>query len=57
MTALRCMLGFHDYRWHVTMRTREHRRQYEWEQCERCGKVNPDHIDEYRAYHNPDYES
>lgn len=50
------MLGFHNWRWNVTMMTEEHPQQYEWEQCTRCGKVKDEHRDEYKAYHNPEYD-
>jgi hypothetical protein len=49
MKPIRCLLGFHDYTWTVTMTDP----QLNWQECERCGHVEgnfADHAELYAEY-------
>lgn len=45
--SLRCRLfGWHDYQWSVTMTDP----QFNWRECQRCGKIGEEFEHEYDAY-------
>lgn len=44
-----CCFGYHDYQWSVTATNPK----LNWEECTRCGDIDPEFEHHYEAYQEP----